>query len=104
MMTNVLLNPFSVGDRVTFAPDDHTIGWTYPSFDELRIHPGDTGAVTRIVNDLIYIDDDRGGFSWYCWKNADQTLAEEARKRWELLLAAEREKMRIWRANGSRDV
>lgn len=55
-------NPFKVGDKVKFDPDERTIGWTYSSFDRLRIHPGDIGMITRIVGDIVIIDDDRGGF------------------------------------------
>jgi len=40
-------NPFRIGDRVVFDPDERTIGWTYSSFDRLRIHPGDEGTVTQ---------------------------------------------------------
>ncbi len=61
-------NPFRVGDRVVFDPNEHTIGWSWSSFDRLRIHPGDVGVVTKIVDDYLYIDDDRGGFSWECFK------------------------------------
>jgi hypothetical protein len=61
-------NPFKIGDRVVFDPDARTIGWTYSSFDRLRIHPGDVGTVTKIVDDMILIDDDRGGFAWECFK------------------------------------
>jgi hypothetical protein len=63
-------NPFKIGDRVVFDPDHRTIGWTYSSFDLLRIHPGNAGIVTRIVDDLIFIDDNRGGVSWECFKRA----------------------------------
>jgi hypothetical protein len=61
-------NPFKIGDRVVFAPDERTVGWTYSTFDRLRIHPGDEGTVTRIVDDMIFIDDDRAGFAWECFK------------------------------------
>ena len=64
-------NPFKIGDRVVFDPDERTIGWTYSSFDRLRIHPGDVGIVTKIVDDLIFIDDNRGGFAWDCFKRED---------------------------------
>jgi hypothetical protein len=64
-----LANPFKIGDRVVFAPDERTIGWCWSSFDRLRIHPGDEGVVTKILQDnCIYIDDDRGGFHWQCFK------------------------------------
>jgi hypothetical protein len=65
------VNPFKIGDRVTFAPDDHTVGWSWSSFDRLRLHPGDTGIVTRISKEnYLYLDDDRGGFHWECFKKA----------------------------------
>ena len=63
-------NPFKIGDRVVFAPDKRTIGWTWSSFDRLRIHPGDEGTVTKIVADMIFIDDERGGFAWECFRPA----------------------------------
>jgi hypothetical protein len=63
-------NPFKIGDRVVLDPDQRTIGWAYSSFDRLRIHPGDEGTVTKIVSDMILIDDDRGGFSWECFRKS----------------------------------
>jgi hypothetical protein len=64
-------NPFKIGDKVVFSPDARTIGWTYSSFNRLRIQPGDVGIVTKIVNDALFIDDGRGGFSWECFKRSD---------------------------------
>ena len=65
------VNPFKIGDRVTCTPDDHTVGWAWSSFDRLRLHPGDTGTVTRIGKEhYLYLDDDRGGFHWECFKKA----------------------------------
>jgi tryptophan synthase beta chain len=64
-------NPFKIGDRVTFTPNAHTIGWSWSSFDRLRLKPGDTGIVTRIENEMyLYLDDDRGGFHWEGFKLA----------------------------------
>lgn len=63
-------NPFKIGDKVIFSPSEHDIGWTWSSFDRLRIHPGDVGFITKMVNDIIYIDDERGGFYWECFKPA----------------------------------
>jgi len=55
-------NPFHIGDRVTFSPDERTVGWAWSSFDRLRLKPGDTGTVTRIDQGIyLYLDDDRGG-------------------------------------------
>jgi hypothetical protein len=65
------VNPFKIGDRATFAPDDHAVGWSWSSFDQLRLHPGETGTVTRIDKEnYLYLDDDRGGFHWECFKKA----------------------------------
>lgn len=65
------MNPFHIGERVTFAPDDRTVGWAWSSFDRLRLQPGDTGTVTRIDQGVyLYLDDDRGGFHWECFKKA----------------------------------
>jgi hypothetical protein len=56
--------------RVIFSPDERTVGWTWSSFDRLRIKPGDVGVVTKIVEDALFIDDERGGFHWECFKAA----------------------------------
>jgi D-serine deaminase-like pyridoxal phosphate-dependent protein len=65
-------NPFKIGDRVEFAPDAHAYGWTCHSFDRMRIKPGDSGVVTRIVKDVyLYLDDDRGGLNWECFKKTE---------------------------------
>jgi hypothetical protein len=62
-------NPFHIGERVTFTPDDRTVGWAWSSFDRLRLQPGDSGTVTRIDQGMyLYLDDDRGGFHWECFK------------------------------------
>ncbi len=64
-------NPFTIGDRVTFLPDDHAVGWSWPSYDRLKLKPGDTGTITRVDNGMyLYLDDDRGGFHWECFKKA----------------------------------
>jgi hypothetical protein len=47
------MNPFHIGERVTFAPDVRTAGWAWSSFDRLRLQPGDTGTVTRIDQGYI---------------------------------------------------
>jgi hypothetical protein len=62
--------PFKIGDRVRFAPNAHSFGWAWSSFDRLRLHPGDIGIVTRIESDALLIDDDRGGFHWECFERA----------------------------------
>jgi hypothetical protein len=63
------VNPFHLGERVTFAPDDHTLGWAWSSFERLRLSPGDSGIVTRIDDEVyLYLDDGRGGFHWQCFQ------------------------------------
>ena len=62
-------NPFKVGDRVAFRPDERAIGWTWSTFERVRLKPGDTGVITRIdENAYLYLDDGRGGFHWECFK------------------------------------
>jgi hypothetical protein len=62
-------NPFKIGDKAIFSPDEHAIGWSWSSFDRLRIHPGDIGVVTQITEGAyLYLDDGRGGFHWECFK------------------------------------
>jgi hypothetical protein len=64
--------PFKVGDRVTFLPDEHDYGWTWPSFERIRLKPGDTGIVTRISQArYLYLDDERGGLHWESFKKAE---------------------------------
>lgn len=61
--------PFKIGDRVTFSPDAHAYGWTWSSFEGMRLKPGDVGIVTRISQGMyLYLDDDRGGLHWECFK------------------------------------
>ena len=62
------MNPFKIGDQVRFEPSERAVGWSWSSFDRVRLHPGDSGIVTRIdKNDYLYLDDDRGGFRWECF-------------------------------------
>jgi hypothetical protein len=66
-----MTNPFQIGDRVTFSPDARTVGYEWSSFDRLGLQPGDAGIITRISNGIyLYLDDDRGGFHWECFKKA----------------------------------
>jgi hypothetical protein len=68
-MTQALANPFKVGDRVIFDPKDRAIGWSWPSFDDVRLRPGDTGTITRIHEEsYLYLDEGRGGFHWECFR------------------------------------
>ena len=62
-------NPFKIGDRVEFTPNEHAYGWTCHSFDRMRLKPGDTGIITRIAKDVyLYLDDERGGLHWECFQ------------------------------------
>ena len=71
-MTNASApNPFKIGDRVIFSPNERAIGWEYPTFATVRLKPGDIGIVMRIEKGMyLYLDDDRGGFHWECFKKA----------------------------------
>jgi hypothetical protein len=63
--------PFKIGDRVVFSPDERTIGWSWATFDRVRLKPGDVGVVTEIKDGVyLYLDDGRGGFHWECFKAA----------------------------------
>ncbi len=64
-------SPFKIGDRVQFCPDERTVGWIWPTFERVRLKPGDVGVVTRIDQGVyLYLDDERGGFHWECFKKA----------------------------------
>src|ERR1035438_3713650 len=64
--------PFKIGDRVVFAPNQHAYGWTWPSFERMKLTPGQVGTITRISNDeYLYLDDDRGGLHWECFRGAN---------------------------------
>ncbi|MGA3211762.1 MAG: hypothetical protein ABSD20_10685 [Terriglobales bacterium] len=64
-------SPFKVGDRVTFTPDAHAVGWFQHSWEKFRLKPGDAGTVTRIADGrYIYVDDERGGYHWQCFSPA----------------------------------
>jgi hypothetical protein len=63
-------NPFRIGDEVVFSPTAHDVGWSWPTFKRLLIKPGDSGIVTEIAGDIIYIDDGRGGIHWRAFKRA----------------------------------
>jgi hypothetical protein len=60
---------FKIGDFVVFCPDERTVGWSYPTFDRVKLKPGDSGTVTRIERGMyLYLDGDRGGFHWQCFR------------------------------------
>jgi len=64
------MNPYKIGDVVRFEPDERAVGWSWASFDTARLHPGETGLVTRIgENGFLYLDDERGGFHWECFRS-----------------------------------
>jgi hypothetical protein len=44
-------------------------GWEWPTFDRVRLKPGNIGVITRIDKGMyLYLDDERGGFHWECFK------------------------------------
>jgi hypothetical protein len=60
MIENQSTNPFKIGDRVVFAPDERSMGWDWPIFGRVRLKPGDSGVITRIEKDVyLYLDDER---------------------------------------------
>jgi len=65
-------NPFRVGDRVTFNPAERVVGWSWSYFDRVRLHPGESGVVTRISDgEYLWLDDERGGFHWECYSHTE---------------------------------
>ena len=63
------MNPFKIGDEVVFAPDERTVGWSWATFERLRLKPDDVGTITRIEReDYVFLDDARGGFHWENFK------------------------------------
>jgi hypothetical protein len=66
------VNPFKIGEKVAFVPDERTAGWTWPTFERIKLKPGDVGIITRIErDDFIYLDGERGGLHWECFKRTD---------------------------------
>jgi hypothetical protein len=66
------MSPFKIGDRLIFSPDERTVGWIGPTFEKVHLKPGDSGVVTRIKDGMyIYLDNERGGFHWECFKRAN---------------------------------
>jgi hypothetical protein len=73
------INPFKVGDEVIFDPDQRAMGWSWSSFDRVRLKPGDSGIVTRIDDGMyLYLDDGRGGFHWQTFKRVGTAVRTEA--------------------------
>jgi ATP-dependent exoDNAse (exonuclease V) alpha subunit len=69
MTVQMKTNPFKIGDRVEFTPNNHAYGWTCHSFDRMRLKPGNTGVITRIDKGMyLFLDDDRGGLHWECFQ------------------------------------
>jgi hypothetical protein len=71
-------NPFRVGDKVQFVPDERARGWSW--FGPGTIQPNDIGIVSRLQdNDYLYIklsdsdpdSEEVGGFHWECFRKAD---------------------------------
>jgi hypothetical protein len=71
-------NPFRVGERVQFVPDERAQGWSW--FGPGTIQPNDIGIVSRLQDrDYIFFKRDGlessevGGFHWECFRKADAT-------------------------------
>ena len=47
MCQNQIMNPFKIGGQVVFAPDERTVGWEWPTFERIRLKPGDVGVITQ---------------------------------------------------------
>jgi hypothetical protein len=68
-MSQPSTNPFKIGDAVVFSPNERAVGRSWSIFDRVKLEPGDTGIITRIQADAyLYLDEDRGGFHWECFK------------------------------------
>jgi hypothetical protein len=74
-MAGMSENPFKIGDRVQFDPNERAQGWSW--FGPGTIQPNDIGVVSRIEDktqifirrDLSTPDDKEvGGFYWSCFK------------------------------------
>jgi len=74
-----LSNPFQLGDKVRFVPNERARGWS--CFGPETIQPDDIGIVSRIQNDAyLYIkliadhpdSPEVGGFQWQCFRRADR--------------------------------
>ena len=87
-------NPFKIGDRVTFAPGEHTIGWMYLSFFDMRLFPGDTGTITRLKENFVYIDD-KGGISWQTFVPANEDVSRRERTYWEAMVEKARSQGKV---------
>jgi hypothetical protein len=71
-MTSDHACPFKIGERVRFNPDAHANGWSWSSFDRVRLYPGDVGNISRIATGgYVYLDDERGGFHWECFERVE---------------------------------
>jgi len=63
-------NPFKIGDKVQFCPNERAQGWSW--FGPGTIQPNDIGVIARIEReDYIYIENDLGGFHWQCFRATD---------------------------------
>jgi hypothetical protein len=49
------VNPFKIGEKVAFVPDERTVGWTWSTFERIKLKPWDVGIITRIERDDSFI-------------------------------------------------
>jgi hypothetical protein len=75
---NVPSNPFRLGDKVQFVPNERAQGWSW--FGPRTIQPNDIGVVSSVQDsDYLYIkrigedpgSPEVGGFHWQCFRRAD---------------------------------
>jgi ATP-dependent exoDNAse (exonuclease V) alpha subunit len=68
-------NPFKIGDKVQFVPNERAQGWSW--FGPGTIQPNDIGIISRIQDrDYLYIKcidsspdgKEVGGFYWSCFR------------------------------------
>lgn len=71
-------NPFKIGDRVVFAPDERTTGWYQHSFERWGMLPGDEGIVTRILGDKVEINNNPNTMlHWTQYRMANHVSAND---------------------------
>lgn len=71
-------NPFHVGDKVVFAPNERTLGWHQHSLERWGLLPGQEGTVSQVSGDHVEIDDNaESGMHWSQFKPADAVTTEE---------------------------
>lgn len=69
---DTISNPFQVGDKVQFVPNERAQGWSW--FGPGTIQPNDVGIICRLEShEYVYIKRESdglevGGFHWECFR------------------------------------